>query len=54
MDNIEDIKAELGAVAKFLEDGCFDGVKSDEQRNLIIELTVMKLREMAKEYNCYE
>lgn len=49
MDTVEDIKAELKELATFLDDGCFDGNVDDKQRNLVIELTVMKLRAMSQE-----
>lgn len=47
MDTVEDLKDELKEVARFLDDGCFNGATSEKQRNLIIELTVMKLKAMA-------
>ena len=48
-DNIEDVKSELAQLATFLNDGCFGENKSTDQRNLVIELTIMKLRDMSKE-----
>mgnify|MGYP001589702244 CR=1 FL=1 len=47
MDNVEDMKEELKEIAEFLNNGCFSGSVTDKQRNLIIELTVMKLKAMA-------
>ena len=46
---MEDLKSEIEQLAIFLSDGCFGGNVSDEQKNLVIELTVMKLKAMAKE-----
>ena len=47
-DNIEDIKEELKVLATLLDDGFFGGTLDEKQRNLLIELTVMKLKAMSK------
>lgn len=49
MDTVEDLKGELKELATFLDDGYFGNEASELQRNLIIELTIMKLRAMAQE-----
>ena len=46
--NIEDVQSELEQLAKFLEDGYFDGKANELQRNLLIELTIMKMKELSK------
>ncbi len=47
MDTVEDIKNELKDLAEFLENGYFTSV-STKQRNLVVELVVMKLKVMSQ------
>lgn len=47
MDNVEDIKAELKELSKFLDDGYFGNEPEESQANLVVELVVMKLKQMA-------
>jgi hypothetical protein len=47
--HIEDIKEELKVLADLLDDGFFGGDFSEKERTLLVELTVMKLRNLSKE-----
>ena len=47
--NAEDLQEELKELATFLDDSYFGISFCEKQRNLLIELVVMKLRAMAKE-----
>lgn len=46
---IEDLQIELRELAEFLEKGCFSHNNTEAQRNLVIELTVLKLKALSKE-----
>ena len=48
MVNVEDIQNELAQLATFLDDGYFGNEATELQRNLLIELVVMKMCKLSK------
>lgn len=48
MKCIEDVQGELKELATFLDDGYFGNESSELQRNLLIELVIMKMKELSK------